>query len=71
MGTSRPTHGLLRRSWRRNLYVVVVMLVFFKSFSFMPAMEFFPDMDRGIFVVKIETPEGTSIESTDRIIGRI
>jgi HAE1 family hydrophobic/amphiphilic exporter-1 len=34
-------------------------------------MEFFPKMDRGIFIVHIETPEGTSVEKTDEITTRI
>jgi HAE1 family hydrophobic/amphiphilic exporter-1 len=58
---------LLGAGWRRWTYVILMMALFFGSFKFLPPMEFFPRMDRGIFVVHFEPPEGTSVEKTDDI----
>ncbi|MBP7634900.1 efflux RND transporter permease subunit [Candidatus Ozemobacteraceae bacterium] len=58
---------LLAKSWRRWAYFFLMIGVFWKSFSFMPALEFFPKMDRGTFVLHFEAPEGTSVEKVDAI----
>ncbi|HNW33566.1 MAG TPA: efflux RND transporter permease subunit [Candidatus Ozemobacteraceae bacterium] len=58
---------ILAKAWRRWAYFFLMFVVFWKSFAFMPPLEFFPKMDRGSFVLKFEAPEGTSIEKTDVI----
>ncbi len=64
--------GLIVSRWYTRLpYFVGTLAVFWISLKFFPAMEFFPQMDRGIFVITVETPEGTSIENTDAITARI
>ncbi|HOT29438.1 MAG TPA: efflux RND transporter permease subunit [Candidatus Ozemobacteraceae bacterium] len=58
---------LLAKPWRRWAYFFLMIGVFWKSFAFMPALEFFPKMDRGTFVLHFEAPEGTSVEKVDAI----
>ncbi|HEY9070833.1 MAG TPA: efflux RND transporter permease subunit [Candidatus Ozemobacteraceae bacterium] len=58
---------ILARAWRRWAYFFLMVFVFWKSFAFMPALEFFPKMDRGTFVLHFEAPEGTSVEKIDGI----
>jgi HAE1 family hydrophobic/amphiphilic exporter-1 len=64
--------SLLLWNWgTRLLYFVGVLGLVYFSLKFMPAMEFFPKMDRGVFVIQFEPPEGTSLEATDQITGLI
>ncbi|HOY67112.1 MAG TPA: efflux RND transporter permease subunit [Candidatus Ozemobacteraceae bacterium] len=58
---------ILARAWRRWAYFFLMFFVFWKSFAFMPPLEFFPKMDRGTFVLHFEAPEGTSVEKIDGI----
>ncbi|MCK5686982.1 efflux RND transporter permease subunit, partial [bacterium] len=58
--------------WTVSLvYFLSVMYLLYFSFSYLPAMSFFPDMDRRSFIVKYETPEGTSVDETDKVTKRI
>jgi len=58
---------VLAKAWRRWAYFFLMFFVFWQSFAFMPALEFFPKMDRGSFVLHFEAPEGTAIEKIDVI----
>ncbi|MDD2716651.1 MAG: efflux RND transporter permease subunit [Candidatus Wallbacteria bacterium] len=78
-----PLMDKLRAIYKRNLrwvlssplrrwgYIFLVAVIFGLTFVFLPAMEFFPYMDRGAFSIRYATPEGTTIEKTDEIARQI
>ncbi|MBF0546618.1 MAG: efflux RND transporter permease subunit [Candidatus Riflebacteria bacterium] len=59
--------------FRRITYAAVIFVAFFFCLTkyVRPPSEFFPKMDRGVFSIKFEPPEGTSIEKTDSIARRM
>ncbi|MBF0408875.1 MAG: efflux RND transporter permease subunit [Candidatus Riflebacteria bacterium] len=59
--------------FRRIAYAVFIFILFFFSLTkyVRPPSEFFPKMDRGVFTIKFEPPEGTSIEKTDVIADKM
>jgi len=62
---------ILSHWFTRLVYCALIIALFFISLKYMPPMSFFPSMDRGIFYIKFELPEGTSISSTDKITKKI
>ncbi|RCK78394.1 MAG: hypothetical protein OZSIB_1496 [Candidatus Ozemobacter sibiricus] len=62
---------LLPRWYVRLAYCLLMGGLFYLSVRYLPALGFFPKMDRGIFIVHFETPEGTSVEKTDEITAQI
>ncbi|MDD2717625.1 MAG: efflux RND transporter permease subunit [Candidatus Wallbacteria bacterium] len=78
-----PLMDVLRRAYKRNLfwllsspgrrwgYIAAVAVVFCLSLAFLPAMEFFPYMDRGMFSIRFSLPEGTTVEKTDETVRQI
>jgi len=71
----RERYQRLVRSFLRRRYVVMVVmtLVLFGSFALIPlvGVEMFGDEDFDYFTILAKMPEGTSLEETDRIIGKI
>lgn len=62
---------VLKNGFTRWGYFILVLFILAFSFKFMPGMEFFPPMDRGVFMINFELPEGTSIGETDKITEKI
>ncbi|MFH1845367.1 MAG: efflux RND transporter permease subunit [bacterium] len=65
---------LIRRFLRRRyLVMAVTTVILFGSFALIPliGVEMFGDEDFDYFTILAKMPEGTSLEETDRIIGKI
>ncbi|NLI77498.1 MAG: efflux RND transporter permease subunit [Candidatus Riflebacteria bacterium] len=72
LGLYKRLLGLLLPRWYLRLpYLAAMVGLFAFSLTQLPPLGFFPKMDRGIFVIHFETPEGTSVEKTDEITRRI
>ncbi len=62
---------LLPRWYVRLPYLLLMGGLLYLSVQYLPAFGFFPKMDRGIFIIHFETPEGTSVERTDEITAQV
>lgn len=66
----RSLHVVLRWRWT---VIFVATLIFASSFYFMRVLrkEFVPAQDQGVFMVRMQTKIGSSIENTDRLIRQV
>jgi len=62
---------LLSRGFIRIGYFFLMMALFVVSLFYFPPQEFFPKMDRGVFVINFEAAEGTSLQKTDEVTSQI
>ena len=57
----------------RNKVLMVTMLILAISISLLPNMErkFIPDVDQGSFILKVTTPPGTTLNTTENVASKI
>ncbi len=66
----RGLNGLLRYRTATLLLTAVVFVVAMRGFEFVPKL-FFPPSDRSYFTVEFESPTGTSIDKTQKIVAEV
>lgn len=66
----RGLNGLLRYRTATLLLTAVVFVVALRGFEFVPKL-FFPPSDRSYFTVEFESPTGTSIDKTQKIVAEV
>ncbi len=66
----RGLNGLLRYRTATLLLTAVVFVVAMRGFEFVPKL-FFPPSDRSYFTVEFESPTGTSIDKTHKIVAEV
>ena len=66
----RGLNGLLRYRTATLLLTAVVFVVALRGFEFVPKL-FFPPSDRSYFTVEFESPTGTSIDKTHKIVAEV
>lgn len=70
MSYSRVLHSSLKRPW---LTIVVAVALFAGAIALVPSVGFslFPSSERPMFLVNIETPEGSNLFETNRVVKHV